>query len=105
MNGNKESRTELLFKEKWRQINPYFRDDYTDDQRKISLIERIDQVLNDVTVNCPEAFLVDKTKYSGKTILIIDDICTSGATFGSMIGELKKNGIEDIICLSTSAPD
>ncbi|MCR5266529.1 MAG: hypothetical protein K6E29_08070 [Cyanobacteria bacterium RUI128] len=54
--------------------------------------------------NLKDAFEVDKSKISGNTVLIIDDICTSGATFSSMIDELKSNGVEHIVCLSTSSP-
>ena len=37
-------------------------------------------------------------------ILIIDDICTTGATFEEMIQEFKKNGITDIVCLAATTP-
>ena len=69
----------------------------TKPQYKLSYAEKIKNLEN--------AFSVDKTKDLGKPVLIIDDICTSGATFGSMINELKSNGIEDIVCLSASSPD
>ena len=35
--------------------------------------------------NLTNAFSVDKTKFCGRKIIIIDDICTTGATFESMI--------------------
>lgn len=54
--------------------------------------------------NLENAFKVDKTKYNGKTILIIDDICTTGSTFEEMIKELKKNNITDIICFAATTP-
>ena len=54
--------------------------------------------------NLKNAFEVDKSRITGNTVLIIDDICTSGATFSSMIEELKLNGVENIICLSASSP-
>ena len=41
--------------------------------------------------NLENAFLVDKTKCLKKPVLIIDDICTSGATFTSIIKELKSS--------------
>ena len=44
--------------------------------------------------NLSNAFKVDKTNYSGKTIVIIDDICTTGSTFEEMIKELKRTAIE-----------
>ena len=37
-------------------------------------------------------------------ILLIDDICTSGATFESIIEEFHKNEITDITCFATSSP-
>lgn len=54
--------------------------------------------------NLSGAFKVDKLKYGGKTVLLIDDICTTGSTFEEMIKELLKNGITDIVCLAASTP-
>lgn len=54
--------------------------------------------------NLSNAFVVDKKKYSGETILLIDDICTTGATFESIIQELKNNDINDIVCFATTTP-
>lgn len=54
--------------------------------------------------NLTDAFKVDKSKYNGKTLLLIDDICTTGSTFEEMINELEKNGINDIICLAATTP-
>lgn len=55
--------------------------------------------------NLKDAFRVDKTKLiPNKTVLIIDDICTTASTFETMINELNKNEIEDIVCLATSSP-
>lgn len=54
--------------------------------------------------NLKDAFEVDKSKITGNTVLIIDDICTSGATFSSMIEELQSNGVKNILFLSTSSP-
>ncbi len=36
------------------------------------------------------------------TVLLIDDICTTGTTFEEIIKELKKSGTDDIICLAAS---
>lgn len=55
--------------------------------------------------NLENAFSVDKSMYSGMPLLLIDDICTSGATFLSMIKELRANGIDNITCFSTSSPE
>ncbi len=54
--------------------------------------------------NLSEAFEVDKNLISGKTILLLDDICTTGATFEEMIKVLKSAGVENIICLAGSTP-
>lgn len=54
--------------------------------------------------NLENAFEVDKEKLLPYPVLIIDDICTSGATFESMIIELKKYGINDIKCFAASSP-
>jgi ComF family protein len=55
-------------------------------------------------MNLSKAFEVDKTKYTGKTLLIIDDICTTGSTFEEMIKALNLVGITSIICFATSSP-
>ena len=68
----------------------------TKPQYKLKREERIKNLSN--------AFKVDKSKYNEKTLLIIDDICTTGSTFEEMIKELKKNGINDIICLAATTP-
>ena len=54
--------------------------------------------------NLSGAFEVDKTKDLSLPILILDDICTTGSTFEEMINSLKKEGTDNIICLSTSNP-
>ena len=59
---------------------------------------------NERMKNLENAFEVDKTKYHGKTLLLIDDICTTGSTFEAMIKELKRNGIDDIICFAATTP-
>ena len=54
--------------------------------------------------NLSNAFEVDKTNYNGKTILLIDDICTTGSTFEEMIKEFAKHEITDIVCLAATTP-
>lgn len=54
--------------------------------------------------NLSQAFKVNKEKLADGKILIIDDICTTGATFEEMIREFRKNGIEDIVCLAATTP-
>ncbi|MBP3820769.1 ComF family protein [bacterium] len=56
-------------------------------------------------INLDKAFSVDKFKViENKSILIIDDICTTGSTFEEMIRELNKEGIYDITCFATTTP-
>jgi len=69
----------------------------TKPQYKLSRVERMQ--------NLNGAFSVDVSNKPNKTILLIDDICTSGATFEAIIEELHKNGIRDIICFSTTSPN
>ena len=54
--------------------------------------------------NLSKAFKVEKASYTGKTVLLIDDICTTGSTFEEMIKELEKNGITDIVCFAATTP-
>ena len=55
-------------------------------------------------LNLSNAFSVDKNFYTGKKLLLIDDICTTGATFEEMIKALNNCGIYDIICFATTTP-
>lgn len=55
--------------------------------------------------NLSDAFVVDKTYYNGESLLIMDDICTTGSTFEEMINSLKKYEINDITCFSTATPE
>lgn len=68
----------------------------TKPQYKLSKNERIKNLSN--------AFKVNKDKLMDGTILLIDDICTTGSTFEEMIKELNKNGITDIVCLTATTP-
>lgn len=68
----------------------------TKPQYKLSRKERL--------ANLSNAFEVDKTKISGKSLLIMDDICTTGSTFEEMIKALKLAGADKIVCLATSTP-
>ena len=70
---------------------------HTKPQYKLSRNERMKNLEN--------AFQVDEKNLLSLPILLIDDICTSGATFESMIAELKKCKIEnDIKCFATTSP-
>ena len=68
----------------------------TKPQYKLSRQERLN--------NLSGAFEVNKNAISGKTILILDDICTTGSTFEEMIQALKKSEINHIVCFATSTP-
>ena len=54
--------------------------------------------------NLNGAFEVDITKINDKTILLMDDICTSGTTFEEAIRAFNKAGINNIVCFATSTP-
>lgn len=54
--------------------------------------------------NLNGAFEVDKSNYTGKSLLLIDDICTTGSTFEEIIKEFAKHGITDIICFAATTP-
>ena len=54
--------------------------------------------------NLKGAFEVDVTKLQHGKLLLIDDICTTGSTFEEMISELKKSGIDDIVCFTATTP-
>lgn len=69
----------------------------TKPQYKLSRAERMK--------NLEKAFRVDTSKLLNKPILIIDDICTTGSTFESMIEEFNSHGISNITCLATSSPN
>lgn len=68
----------------------------TKPQYKLSRTEKIE--------NLRDAFRADETNIPKEPVLIIDDICTSGATMDSMIKELKRAGVKEIVCLSASSP-
>ena len=68
----------------------------TKPQYRLSRTERLKNLEN--------AFEVDKEAYLGKTVLIMDDICTTGSTFEEMIKTLHSAGIDSIVCLATSTP-
>lgn len=54
--------------------------------------------------NLSNAFRIDTNANSKQKILLIDDICTTGSTFESIIAELQKTEINDIVCLATTTP-
>lgn len=54
--------------------------------------------------NLDGAFEVDKQRDMNLPVLILDDICTTGATFEEMITTLHSAGLSDIVCLASSSP-
>ncbi len=64
----------------------------TKTQYQMTRIERFENLKN--------AFEADARTVRGKNIILVDDICTTGATFLSASEELFKAGAENIICLS-----
>lgn len=68
----------------------------TKPQYKLSRKERM--------INLANAFEVNLEADMHLPVLLLDDICTTGATFEEMISVLKKNGITDITCLASSNP-
>ncbi len=68
----------------------------TKPQYKLTRMQRLE--------NLAEAFAIDKAQDLGKPVLILDDICTTGATFEEMIRALKREGINEIVCLAASSP-
>lgn len=68
----------------------------TKPQYKLSRRQRLE--------NLAEAFEVNLAIKTDRPILLMDDICTTGATFEEMIKALKKAGYNDITCFATSTP-
>lgn len=68
----------------------------TKPQYKLNKAQRMENLLN--------AFKVEPNNIKECKLLIIDDICTTGSTFESMILELQKHNINDIVCLATATP-
>lgn len=69
----------------------------TKPQYKLSKTQRMENLSN--------AFKINKDKLSEGKILLMDDICTTGSTFESIISELQNTGINDIVCFATTTPN
>lgn len=54
--------------------------------------------------NLSGAFEVIEENLLPMKILIVDDICTTGATFEEMIKEFENHGVSDITCLAATTP-
>lgn len=68
----------------------------TKPQYKLTRLQRLE--------NLNGAFEVDKSKDLRKPVLILDDICTTGATFEEMIKSLQEADLKEIVCLAASSP-
>lgn len=68
----------------------------TKPQYRLNKLQRMDNLSN--------AFLINKNAVQAEKVLLMDDICTTGSTFESMIIELRKCGINDIVCFATTTP-
>lgn len=68
----------------------------TKPQYKLNKSQRMENLLN--------AFKIEPNKIKDGKIMLIDDICTTGSTFESIILELQRHGINDVICFATSTP-
>lgn len=68
----------------------------TKPQYKLSKAERIE--------NLKDAFSINKENYNNKKLLIIDDICTSGATLEELITTFQKNNLKDLYVIVSANP-
>lgn len=50
--------------------------------------------------NIAGSFAVKKENYRGENLLIVDDIITTGATLREVILEFKKEGVQNLVCLT-----
>ena len=66
-------------------------------QYKLSRTQRLE--------NLKDAFYVNKEKYTGANLLLLDDICTTGVTLQEMIKVLNKAGVNKICALVLSNPE
>ncbi len=54
--------------------------------------------------NVKDAFEIDLKYYNGENIIVVDDICTSGATLQEIIKTFQKNAINKITALVCANP-
>ncbi len=55
--------------------------------------------------NVHQAFHIrDGVEVSGKTIVLVDDVITTGATINECARVLKENGVEKVIALAVASP-
>jgi competence protein ComFC len=64
----------------------------TSQQAKLSRVERLS--------NLKQAFKCDSSKGIDKQVILFDDVLTTGATFSEAAKELKRSGVEGVVCLT-----
>jgi ComF family protein len=52
--------------------------------------------------NLEGAFLFDKKRYKPDTVILVDDIFTSGSTMSACAKVLKDSGVKRVLCVSLS---
>lgn len=93
------NQTELIAKEVSRMtgipynFNAVFKNRETKHQKTLSRDERMVNLKNAFSVKNPEIV-------SGKSILIIDDLCTTGSTLSEISRILKENGAKNVFCFT-----
>ncbi|MDE5946310.1 MAG: double zinc ribbon domain-containing protein [Oscillospiraceae bacterium] len=91
------NQTELMVKEVSKITGiPYnfdaiFKNRETRHQKTLSREERIVNLRNAFSVKNPEVI-------SGKSIIVIDDLCTTGSTLSEISRILKENGAKNVFC-------
>ena len=65
-------------------------------QKELTGEQRMENVRNAFAIR----HNADPARYEGKTILLVDDIYTSGATLSECAGVLKRHGAEQVYCLT-----
>lgn len=79
-------------------FNIVFKIRKTPHQKELSRKERKANLKNAFKVKNPE-------KISGKNILLIDDVCTTGSTLSEIAGLLKNNGAGKVFCFTYCRTD
>jgi competence protein ComFC len=69
---------------------------HTQTQTKLNKQQRLENVRDIFTVRKPE-------QVKGKTVILIDDVLTTGATIGSCAGTLLNNGASQVLALTAAA--
>lgn len=68
----------------------------TKPQYKLKWSERVE--------NLKDAFQINPEEYNGKKLLLMDDICTTGATLKELIKTFQKHNITDLYAIVGASP-